>query len=189
MKWIALDIGTQNTGYAVYIEKNKKPKLLSHGYFSIKGHYAKDRFPEMLCKITDLIYKEQPDFITVEGFYSGKNFKSVEYLAKLQGWVEGQCSLGGYKFITIAAQSWRKGCGMTTGRKRNNEKQSERIDYKKMAREFAIKIARIEDMTEDECDAICIGYGAYEKLLLYIQNEDKIINNEKKVSRKRKVKK
>lgn len=164
MKWIALDIGTKYTGYAVYIEKNNNPKLIKHGQISIKGKYAKDRFPEMLISLTDLIYNIQPDYIVVEGFYGGKNFKSVEYLAKLQGWVEGQCSLGNYTFISIAAQSWRKGCGMATGRRKNNEKQAERPDYKKIAREFAIQLANTDDMTEDECDAICIGYGAYDTL-------------------------
>ena len=171
MKWIALDIGTKNTGYSIYIEKNNKPKLINHGFFSIRGQYARDRFPGMLIKLTDLVHKEKPNFIVVESFYGGKNFKSVEYLAKLQGWVEGECILGDYIFVPIAAQSWRKGCGMLTGRKKNNEKQSERTDYKLMARNFAISMTKDETMTEDECDAICIGYGAYDYILSSLGNK------------------
>ena len=50
-KWIALDISTSNTGYAIYIEKDNKPFLISSGTITTKGALAKDRAPIIAKKI------------------------------------------------------------------------------------------------------------------------------------------
>lgn len=174
-KWIAFDVGTEYTGYAIYKEVNNAPQLLEHGVIHINGKYAKDRFPEMVCFFSETIMKNNPNAIMVEDFYGGKSFNSIKYLAKLQGVIEGFCALQGIKWISIAASSWRSGCGFHTGRKKNGQDMDKRADYKALAKEFASNLTEIDIDSEDEADAICIGYGAY-----YKEKEKEVLLQKKK---------
>lgn len=161
MKVMALDIATQITGYAIY----KDDIYIESGTLVSKGENARIRFTSMSQSLLQLIKKHRPDTIVVEAAFMGRNFKTTEYLVKLQGIAEWGALTLGAGFTSVVTTAWRGVLQFP-----NALHTKEKIDYKAisitMAREFSGK-----DITDDnEADAVCIG-KAYPILLLRQQGK------------------
>jgi len=186
-KWIALDISTQNTGYAIYKKKKDKIILLKHGAISQQGKLAKDRAPFIAKQINDLILKEKVDEVIAEASFYGQHYTSIEYLLKIHGFIEINCFFLNIPYNTMPPTSWRSVFHFP------KNLDGLKPDFKTLSLEAAKKIAGMDIETDDEADAICLGY-AYpfkqeEQLQKQKEQEAKaLLKKQKEKARKEKIK-
>ena len=153
---VSLDISTSSTGYAVY----EKDVLISSGVIQPKGKLAKDRFPGMVHTITDVLEQNHPSKIIVEGFFCANSFASVEYILKIHGVVEAWAAMNGVNRVVLSPSSWRKTLGFPTSKK-GQPKGTARKEAKQMSILFAGNLLDRAPISDDEADAICLGYAEY----------------------------
>lgn len=145
---LALDDATSITGYSV-IEEGK---LIEYGLLRSKGKDNNEKIHSMTKKIMNLIEKIKPNTIVLEDIYLNdklpNNVDTFKKLSRLQGsliynLLENKCN-----FIFIYPSFWRgilKINGMN------------RAIVKAQAQKAVKNIFNI-DVSEDEADAICIGF-------------------------------
>lgn len=153
---VSLDISSSSTGYAIY-EKNQ---LLTSGVIHPDGKLAKDRFPEMIQQINKILNDAHPSEIIVEGFYCANSFASVEYILKIHGVVEAWAVMNRVNRIVLPPSSWRKALGFPTSKK-GQPKGAARKEAKQMSILFAGNLLDRAPISDDEADAICLGYAEY----------------------------
>lgn len=153
---VSLDISSSGTGYAIY----EKDKLTNSGVIHPKGEFAKDRFPEMVKQINTILEQNHPSKIIVEGFYCANSFASVEYILKIHGVVEAWAAMNGVSRVVLPPSSWRKTLGFPTPKK-GQPKGTARKEAKQMSILFAGNLLDRAPISDDEADAICLGYAEY----------------------------
>lgn len=148
MKIIALDQATKITGYSVWVNG----KLKRHGILKsdVDENNPILRMELMYKRVRELIKREKPDFVALEGvFYSGR-ISTYNQLANMQGVIFGILFEFDIGFVVIEPTAWKAYCGIE-GRAREAQKRS--------------AIQRVHDIykvdaEEDACEAICIGEWA-----------------------------
>ena len=156
---LTIDSSTKKTGIAVWINGYfKKRYLINYDEKDNKGKsYYKDcktmdtRYPLMVRDIYNILNQYQPKILYIEDEVVSRNMATCRFLFRLQGVIEGWCLSNGCEFNTVRPSQWRSACGFEQG------KGHDRDDLKKQAIAFVKKIYGI-DVTDDEADAICIGY-------------------------------
>src|SRR5687767_2457236 len=94
-KIIGLDQGTHITGYAVMVDD----KFTAYDVLRMppkKGEPADKRQRAMKEKIKQLLFREQPDYIGVEGVHLGENPATLIMLAEFRGRVCGMAEDNGF---------------------------------------------------------------------------------------------
>lgn len=149
---LALDQATAITGWAVFDGE----KLVDHG--KIKMSTSKKITPEaksdiMMACIEELIDIYHPDHIVIEDVANQKNVATVVKLARLQGAImEMRRKYDHASLEIVRPTEWRKGLKFRQGR-------AKREELKAQAQAFVVKTYN-KQVSEDEADAICIGYFA-----------------------------
>lgn len=147
---IALDAATGTTGYSVFDNK----KLVAYGTFStIYSDDAASRINQVKHWLEESCKIWQPDAIGLEGiqYQKERGIKTFQTLANLQGvlvdfFYENNKN---FDYKVFGSSTWRSYLGLNNADKRENAKQKAQ-SYVKML--FHI------NPTQDEADAICIGY-------------------------------
>lgn len=145
MKILALDQATKTTGYSVWNDDT----LLKHGVIEV-GNNKFDtitRMIELQKKIEEILISEEINSVAIEGVQYQQNQKVYSTLSQLQGVLFSLFFFQKKPFFIIEPSSW-KSFAQIKSRKRKEQKLE------------AIKIVKeryMEDVTEDEADAILLG--------------------------------
>jgi Holliday junction resolvasome RuvABC endonuclease subunit len=148
MKILCLDQATKISGYSIFQNK----KLISYGIMEAnpKEKNPIERMKEMSAKISKLIDEISPDFVVFEDVQFQQNYKTYAQLSQLQGVVMVRLFDLNLGFQIVPPVGWKSICGIK-GRKREEQKLNT-IAF--------VKSKYNVDVSEDEADAIGIGYWA-----------------------------
>lgn len=156
---LALDQSTAITGYAVF----KGQELITYGHIHPEGEYMLriSKLRDWLENIIDTLNGDVEviiEDIQLQKYEpNGKKIKAKDFgvvtykkLAHVQGALLSLLEKENIKYDVISSSAWKKTCGVT-GKIRNEQKKN--------AQAFVINKYKIKP-TQDEADAICIGYHA-----------------------------
>lgn len=141
---LALDQSSQTTGYAIY--KNKA--LTKVGKFTIVGEFG-PRLTKFRQKIKDLIQEYSITEVVFEEIQLQQNVDTFKKLAMVYGNLMELLTELKMPYEIMSSNTWKSKCKI---------KKSYREQEKKDARSFVENTYGIK-VTEDEADAICIGYA------------------------------
>lgn len=146
---LALDQASRTTGWAIYDNKT----LITSGHFSISANkIMRDRLYSFVTYFNDLIEKYHPEKIYYEGIQYQSNIETYKKLAYIQAMIIYFSS--NIPIIELSPSHWRSVIkdkhGIKFGRSRTEQK--------KKAQDF-VKEFFNKEVTEDEADAICLGYA------------------------------
>lgn len=146
---LALDQASRTTGWAIYDNKI----LIASGHFSIPANkIIQDRLKSFVIYLNDLIEKYHPEKIYYEGIQYQSNIETYKKLAYIQAMII--YFSGSIPITELGPSHWRSVIkdkyGIKFGRSRAEQKQK--------AQEFVEQFFN-KKVTEDEADAICLGYA------------------------------
>ena len=148
---LSLDLSTKASGWSIF----EDGELKSYGVINAGSANLYHRIDKMINDLEIIIDKYKPTRVVIEEVLReevGFNDKIFKALIYLQGFV---CHLLDKFKITpefVIVSHWRKCCGIKTGAK------SYRESLKKLDIQFVKNMYGI-NVTDDEADAICIGYS------------------------------
>lgn len=148
---LALDQASRVTGWAIYDNKN----LVTSGHFSIPANKSmQQRLLSFINHLDELINKYNVEKIYYEGIQYQSNIETYKKLAYIQAMIIYNTTIHNLPTLELAPSHWRSILkdkhGIKFGRSRAEQKQK--------AQEFVKEYFNIET-TEDEADAICLGYA------------------------------
>lgn len=149
MTILALDQSSRTSGYSVFQDDS----LIDYGHWTFSDNDIAVRIHSLCQQIQKKIDQYKPDIIVFENIALERgDVLTFQKLAQVQGAIMLQCKLNklGYKCIPVA--TWRAKCHHLKGNGKNRDTQ------KKIAQEW-VKQKFNKICTEDEADAICIGYS------------------------------
>ncbi len=146
---MALDQASRVTGWAIYDNKN----LVAHGRFSISANKTmQERLKSFVIYLIDLVDKYHPEKIYYEGIQYQSNIETYKKLAYIQAMIIYFSN--NIPIMELTPSHWRSIIkdkhGIKFGRSRAEQKQK--------AQDF-VKEFFNKEVTEDEADAICLGYA------------------------------
>ena len=146
---LALDQASRTTGWAIYDNKT----LIASGHFSIPANkIIQDRLKSFVIYLNDLIEKYHPEKIYYEGIQYQSNIETYKKLAYIQAMII--YFSGSIPITELGPSHWRSVIkdkhGIKFGRSR--------VEQKQKAQEFVEQFFN-KKVTEDEADAICLGYA------------------------------
>lgn len=146
---LALDQASRTTGWAIYDNKT----LIASGHFSIPANkIMQDRLKSFVIHLIDLIDKYHPEKIYYEGIQYQSNIETYKKLAYIQAMIIYFSN--SIPITELSPSHWRSVIkdhyGIKFGRSRAEQKQK--------AQEFVEEHFN-KKVTEDEADAICLGYA------------------------------
>lgn len=158
MKILAFDQASAITGWALFVDG----KLECSGKINLQKVKDKtERHKQMNIATIGLLEAMKPDYVMIEDVYVGVNAQSIITITRYQGLIMGFCNCHNIPSELILPTTWRKILGFTQGR------NTGRAQLKKQAQEYVQRHFDL-NVTQDEADAICIGYAAvckYERSL------------------------
>ena len=146
---LALDQSTATTGYAIFRDQ----ELLTYGHLSPDGEYL-NRIVELrdwVDKITESLNNELEvaiEDIQLKEYEQKDNRIQLYFQQHVQGAILSLIVKKKIPYYIVPSAAWKKTCKIK-GRVRNEQKKN--------AQEFVINNYNIKP-TQDEADAICIGY-------------------------------
>lgn len=148
---LALDQASRTTGWAIYDNKN----LITSGHFSIPANKTmQQRLISFVDHLQDLITKYHVEKIYYEGIQYQSNIETYKKLAYIQAMIIYNAASDNIPILELTPSHWRSVIkdkhGIKFGRSRTEQKQK--------AQEF-VKDFFNQNVTEDEADAICLGYA------------------------------
>ena len=156
---LALDQSIRTTGYAIY----EDGKLVQKGHWTIPSSLTLGKRLHMvvdkLNKLHQQFHFDEIDFEDIQ--LQQGNVETYKKLAYVQAMIVFFCEKYNIPYKILSPSHWRsilkKNYKIIFGRKRQEQK--------KAAREFVIEYFNFsdEEVTEDECDAICLGLAAQEE--------------------------
>jgi len=150
---LSFDQSTKITGYSLF----SNSKLIYYG--TLQSDLCEknpiERMKQMYENIKECIIKHNPDFVVFEDTQFQNNFSTFQQLSQMQGILLALLFEKNIGFLIIQPTAWKSFCGVK-GKKRQQQKDS------------AIQIVRDKfnlSVSEDEADAILIGFWAINKIL------------------------
>lgn len=143
---IAFDQATRFTGFSCF----DGPDLIKYGLLEANGTDSEARLDEMATMMEELVDHYNPEMIVFEGVLYQKSPSALILLSNLQGILRGICHSKGCSYRIYAPTAWRRILEFQQGA------GIKRDDLKLQAIQF-VKDAYGVDVTEDACEAICIG--------------------------------
>lgn len=154
MKLLALDQSSKVSGYAIF----EDGKLTHEGWFSVGSTLPiEQRLNKFIAKLNELYNNHEFDKVIFEDIQlQAGNVKTFKTLSYIQAAIIIWCYNNDIKYSVSAPSHWRSiikdTCGVSFGRKRAEQKQA--------AMDFVKEKFKLDNPTEDTCDAICIGYSS-----------------------------
>lgn len=147
---LALDQASRVTGWAVYDNKN----LIAKGHFSISANKTIGQRLDSFCfKLMDLIEKYHVEKVYYEGIQYQNNIETYKKLAMIQAMVIYTC-YNEVDCMELTPSHWRSIIKDKHGIKFGRSRAEQKSAAQKFVKEFFNSEA-----TEDEADAICLGYA------------------------------
>lgn len=145
---ISIDPSTKASGVATFDDA----KLVDYQLFKCSDKEADDRIHKMGKELLSYLKKQKPDIIYIEHPQGhGSNVSLVGMICELLGIVRAYAIEKKIEYKELTPSVWRKYCGFAQGKKKRAELKQMSIDYVK--KYYGV------DLSEDECDAVCIGTG------------------------------
>lgn len=145
---LALDDATGVTGYAVF----DGDELITYGKISMNALNTIERIVGVRQWLISMITNWNPDIVSIEDIQlqQGRfeNVKTFKVLAQLQGTLLSTLFEEKIESLVVPPATWRSTCGITA---------RTRSDQKRQAQQKVLEWYDIKT-TQDEADAICIGY-------------------------------
>ena len=155
---ISLDDATSITGYAIF----DGDELITYGKITMNANNSIERIVGVRQWLISMIANWQPDIVSIEDIQlqQGKfeNVKTFKVLAQLQGTLLSTLFEEKIESIVVPPATWRSTCGITARTRSDQKRQAQ----KKISEWYDI------NATQDEADAICIGYHTAMK---YLKND------------------
>ena len=150
MKILAFDQASAVTGWALFVDG----KLEQSGKIRVTAiKDAQERHKQMDIRTVDLLKAHSPDFVVIEDMYLGKSVSALKTVSQFRGLIIGYCHYHGIEIELMMPSSWRRLSRFVQG------KETTRAQLKKQAQEYVQEHFDLK-ATQDEADAICIGYAA-----------------------------
>ncbi len=155
-KILALDQSTKVSGWAIFYGD----QLQSFGHWTEKDEDISVRIHKLCQKIQEKIEAEDIDFIIIENIQLESknknnplvNVATFQKLAWVQGAIMELCNEMYIPFTLLYPSEWRKACNFLKGNDVTRDSQ------KKIAQQWVLNNFN-KKCTQDEADAICIGWG------------------------------
>jgi Holliday junction resolvasome RuvABC endonuclease subunit len=151
-----LDQATKISGYSVF----EKKKLITYGILEAEDKEKNpiERMKQMQDKMIELIDEIKPDFIVFEDIQFQQNYGTFKQLAQLQGILMAYLFKLNIGFQIIEPSAWKSFCSIK-GKKREEQKKNTQAFVKTIYK---------KDVSEDEADAIGIGFWAINNIIINI---------------------
>ena len=152
MKVLSLDQSTRCSGYSLF----ENGQYVESGVINMsKSKLETDkRSFEMAKEIWKIIKKYKPDELVLENVQQQSNPATMIILARLAGMIIGYAEAHNVNVHILLPSQWRKALGYSQGAKvKRKELKQQSIDYVKA--NFGL------ELSEDECEAICINEAAH----------------------------
>lgn len=150
MKILAFDQSSKVTGFSVF----NGDEYITSGI--IDKHQISDiniRIGEMGTAICRKIKEIHPDIVIIENIQAQSAISTVIALARLQGFILGWCYVHNIRSEIIGPSEWRKELHMKQGAGvKRAELKEQSISYVK--EKYGL------NLSEDECESLCINDGA-----------------------------
>ncbi len=150
MRVMAWDQSTTKSGWSVW----ESLTIEAYGLIDWSDKKLKlstdERFEKMCVSIMEQIKETEPEIVLIEDTTMQRNPQALKLLSRLQGFIFAVCLLNGIEFQIVHPSTWRSVLGF---------KKAKRDELKKRAMEFVHEELFINDATEDESEALCIGYS------------------------------
>jgi Holliday junction resolvasome RuvABC endonuclease subunit len=118
---------------------------------------------EMAKEIWKIIKKYKPDELVIENVQQQSSPSTVIVLARLAGMIIGYAEAHNVHVHILLPSQWRKALGYSQGAKvKRQELKQQSIDYVK--KNFGL------ELSEDECESICINEAAH-KIYHFSEND------------------
>lgn len=148
----SIDSSTANTGIAKFVNGNYTNSFVLSSS-KIKDPYKKHEF--MFSSIYLSLSNLKPDIVVVEATHASKNISSLNKLCKILGCIETWCILNGSEYHEMPPKEWRKYAGING----NEPPKQGRKELKDWSMNLVKDIFGVNSATDDESDAILIGYA------------------------------
>ena len=152
MRVVSFDQSTRCSGYAVF----EDGKYVASGVIDMnKSELETDkRSFEMAKEIWKVIKKYNPQELIIENVQQQSNPSTVIVLARLAGMIIGYAEAHNIHVHILLPSQWRKALNYSQGAKvKRQELKQQSINYVK--NNFGL------DLSEDECEALCINEAAH----------------------------
>lgn len=151
---LALDQATSTTGFSIW----DNDKLITYGHYTFDDTEVPHRFHKLCNKIKQLCDQYPIETVVIEDIQmQAGNVATFQKLAQVQGaLLETILSLK-LEYRVIKPSEWRAECHFLKGQDKHRENQ------KKVAQTWAQQQYQIR-CTQDEADAICIGYAIIKQI-------------------------
>lgn len=155
-KILALDQSTKVSGWAIFYEN----QLQDYGHWTETDEDISIRIHGLCQKVQEKIEAEDIDFIIIENIQLESknknnplvNVATFQKLAWVQGALMELCNEMYVPFTLLYPSEWRKACNFLKGNDTSRDSQ------KKIAQQWVLNTFK-KKCTQDEADAICIGWG------------------------------
>lgn len=160
MKILCLDQATRITGYSVW----QNGKLKKYG--TLEPNIPKnvtyiERLSGMCNAIESLIIKTKPDVVCIEDVQFQSNQRTFKILAQMQGYIFAILDKIKLPFVIVEPSCWKAFDGI---------KARKREEQKAQTIEFVKEKYNIEQLSEDEADAVAIGCWAVANVMIERKN-------------------
>lgn len=160
---VSFDQSTRRSGYAVF----EDGKYIESGVIDMKNSELETdrRSFEMAKEIWKIIKKYRPNEIIIENIQQQSSPKTVIILARLAGMIIGYAEAHNIHVNILSPSEWRSALKFKQGSGvKRKELKEQSINY--------VKDKYGLDVSEDECEAICINDAARIKYFTEIDEED-----------------
>lgn len=161
MKVLTFDQSTKRSGWAFFIDG----QYIESGVVDMSKSKldTDERSFEMAKALWKIIKKCKPNELVLEQVQNQSNTKTVITLARLAGMLIGYAEAHGVKTHTVEPARWRSSLSYKQGPKvKRAELKQQSIDYIK--ENFGL------ELSEDECESICIGVAVH-KIFSFVNEE------------------
>ena len=156
---LALDQATRTSGWSLFIGEN----LIDFGHWTFDQDDLAVRIYHLCGQIEQIIDKYKPSLILIENIQMQQlggrdsNISTFQKLAQVQGALMKTCVEKKIPYKLVYPTEWRKECNFLKGNDKHRDNQ------KKIAQEWVMQTFN-KKCTQDEADAICIGYSEVKQL-------------------------
>ena len=152
MRLLCFDQSTAVVGWSLFEDK----ELIDYGFQEFKKIKTPDEKISKIKKwMTDIIEEKQAEVFAIEDIQYQGIINAYRSLAELIGVIKSHFYDNEYAYIVVKNGEWKKYCNIK-GRKRAEQKANAQ---KYVESKYNIKVS------EDTCDAICIGEYMVNKVL------------------------
>lgn len=152
MLTLVLDQASKTSGYSIW----KDNELIKYGAFTYHDTNQITRIVKLGQRVNEIIETLGIQELVIENIQLeqgvGNNVATFQILAQLQGILHYVAFINNIPCYMLRPSEWRSRCGFLKGQKQTRQQQ------KKIAQEWVLKQYNYK-CTQDEADAICIGYA------------------------------